>query len=148
MRLRNKFMGKNEKWLLISVLTDIQSLEGFSEVLFLGKKCKFFSNPKAVSQHLSIPQDPFKPLQSDKGIPQCNWQDSIYQLRENTNGTRNRTERVKTNKAAISTSSFSAFAEKSFERTSANTSRIVQMKLLHAVTHHYLHKEEYSKREQ
>lgn len=94
--------------LLISVLTDTQSLSQRFSAHF---GAKISSKPKS-SEPAFI--DTFENPSNLIKVPQCNWQDSIYQLRRTCPpqmGSRNRTERVKTNKA-ISKCSFKAFAEK------------------------------------
>lgn len=136
---------------MISVLTDIQSLSQRSSARFVWQKLQILIKTKSSEPaFIDTSENPSNLIK----VPQCNWQDSIYQLRRTCppqTGSRNRTERVKTNKASKQ-QSLNAVSKlslrKSSERASPNTSRIVRMKLLHTVTHHYLHKEEYSKWEQ
>ncbi len=89
---------KNDYWFLFLQTSNL--LKVSRRFCFWAKTASSFQTQKQWASIYRYLRKPFRPLQSDKGIPQCNWQDSIYQLRKNTNGTRNRTERVKTNKAS------------------------------------------------
>lgn len=90
---------KNDYWFLFLQTSSLFKVS--QRFCFWAKTASSFQIQKQWASIYRYLGKPFKPLQSDKGIPQCNWQDSINQLRKTTNGHQKyRTERVKTNKAS------------------------------------------------